>query len=605
MRRRSTLLFTIFALIVSMFACTPEELTPSQLVDGEFARIQSLIPTEFSSDLLLPQAEEDFIVTYRKGGTMLSDRILEHRSFEEDVLVSLVVTIWYDDTKTSYQIDLWERANDGTVEPPDPDPDPDVLTFQGLLDYLNETIPDPIVSNVTLPTNWHDVYLTYTQTCGDIVRGRLVYSFPTTNQTCQLTYTATLDGQTNSLSIQRTISSVNALPRLPRIDIVTVNNATIDSKDEYVDATITVTTYDGIPYPEVSDDTIQIRRRGNSTFWMPKHSYKIKFDEQTRLLSHYAERDWVLLANFTDQSLIRNALAFSLSDRMRMRFSPSVTFVDVYLNGEYQGNYLLTDEIEVTGDRIDIEENVPDIDTGYLIEYDFTQYGYGLGNTGDNYFLIDGIPFVVHSPDHTDDHYRPEHLTYIADYMNDLFTILENKEDYTDMIDEASFIDWFIINEVFKNVDSGYSSIFFYKHKGGKLYMGPVWDFDLSTGNPGHLQADLRVPEGWYTNRGDKNILFYHLMQYPEFQTALKERWNEIYEPILLPTLDEVWMYADSITWSQYQNFQRWDIIGKNEEWYTAPEILALTTFNEQVWFLYDYLDVRLEWLNDAINELP
>ena len=156
---------------------------------------------------------------------------------------------------------------------------------------------------------------------------------------------------------------------------------------------------------------------------------------------------------------------------------------------------------------------------------------------------------------------------------------------------------------MFKNVDSGYSSVYFFKDKGGKLKMGPVWDFDLSTGNPGHLRDDLRGPEGWYTSRSDKNVFFYYLMQYPEFQEQLKDRWNEVYESVILGTLDDVLIVSDSIAHSSYMNFQKWDIIGINYEWYTASEIYDLKTYDEQVWFLYDYLEARIDWLNEEINK--
>jgi len=87
-----------------------------------------------------------------------------------------------------------------------------------------------------------------------------------------------------------------------------------------------------------------------------------------------------------------------------------------------------------------------------------------------------------------------------------------NHQEYDTLIDEASFIDWFIVEELFKNVDVGYSSVYYYKDKGGLLKMGPVWDFDLSTSNPGHLQDDLRGPEGWYTSLQYKNIWFYYFI---------------------------------------------------------------------------------------------
>ena len=209
---------------------------------------------------------------------------------------------------------------------------------------------------------------------------------------------------------------------------------------------------------------------------------------------------------------------------------------------------------------------------------------------------------MIKSPQEEDQHYSITQKEYINDYFNNLFYTLINGEDYNALIDEASFIDWFIVNEVFKNVDSGYSSVYYYKDKGGKLFMGPVWDFDLSTGNPGHLQDELRGPEGWYTSRSDKNQIFELLMMYPSFRENLKIRWNEMYESSIITLLDEVFVISDSITYSRVQNFQLWDVIGTNEDWYTAPEILEIETYDEQVWFLHDYLKTRIRWLHLEIN---
>jgi hypothetical protein len=187
--------------------------------------------------------------------------------------------------------------------------------------------------------------------------------------------------------------------------------------------------------------------------------------------------------------------------------------------------------------------------------------------------------------------------------MNNLYQILKNKGDYSELIDEASFIDWFIVNEFLKNVDSGYSSVYFHKDKSGLLKMGPVWDFDLSSGNYGHLQEDLRGPEGWYTARYDKNIFFLHLMEYPTFRANLKLRWNEVYD-LILANIESIYPLVDSMARSRYLNFELWNIIGSNLDWYTAPEILVLDTYEEQVYFLIDFLTKRAEWLNQAINNL-
>ena len=335
---------------------------------------------------------------------------------------------------------------------------------------------------------------------------------------------------------------------------------------------------------------------------MPKKPYKIKFEDKQALLSEYSEKKWVLLANHVDQTLLRDYLAFSMAGKLDMITSPSFTFVDVYINGEYQGNYLLTDQVEVSENRVNIEEKVSDINTGYLVEYDIGLYREGLENTDENFFLIDEIPFVIKSPDFEDDHYVIEQKEYIEEYFNTVLTTLKNKGDYSNLIDESTFIDWFIVNEVFKNVDSGYSSVYFNKDKDGLLEMGPVWDFDISSGVPGYISIEDRGPTGWWTARSDKNVFFNLLMEYPSFRENLKDRWNEVYEDTIEVVLDEIFYASDLITQSRYNNFELWDIIGSEQDWYTSPEIYDLKTYDEQVWFLYDFLKTRIEWIDGELN---
>jgi hypothetical protein len=353
---------------------------------------------------------------------------------------------------------------------------------------------------------------------------------------------------------------------------------------------------------ELGGIRMRIKLRGNSTLVMPKKPYKIKFDDKQNMLSDYQEKEWVLLANFADQTLVRNAVAYQMANDLNMDFSPMVRFVDLYINNVYQGNYLLSDQIEVSSNRVNVEEKSPNMDTGYLIEFDKRLYDGGLENSEENFFLIEGIPFVIKSPDIEDDHYRVDHYNFIESYMRTVYDTLRDKEDYSIYIYEASFIDWFIVSEVMKNVDSGYSSVYFHKDAGGLLKMGPVWDFDLSSGNYGHLQEDLRGPIGWYTPRADKNVFFMFLLEYEGFRDALKTRWNEIYDSVILQGLKNVYLFADSIGRSRSMNFDMWDIIGTYEDWFISPEILALDTYEEQLFFLYDFLDTRIAWLNQEIN---
>lgn len=593
---KKLVLIFIVSITIVLTSCTEEQTVPQ--FSAEFSRIIELIPEEFEEDIILPDASGTFTVEYQINNIDVRNNTILFEQLSENKEIELEIKLKYGDEKDKRRIIITQIGDEVKFAEYEIN-----KFFETNFDRIDHEVPDIATSNFTLPKVDNVFsYVTYSVDCTEINRERVVYTFPVSDSTCNLTVDLIYKGQVRSKVIEFIMSSVNNLPRIPTIHIDTLYGETIDIDQEFVEATLTLNPNGHSIGTELVDVPVWIRLRGNSTLYMPKPSFKIKFEEKQKLLSRYREKDWVLLGNYVDQTLLRNYLAFSMSSRMNMAFTPSYTFVDVYVDGEYKGNYLLTDQIEVTNDRVDIEENLPTIDTGYLVEYDIGLLRIGLENTDENYFLIDGIPFVIKSPEHTDEHYMSSQKTFISNYFESVFTTLKNGNDYSQLIDDSTFIDWFIVNEIFQNVDAGYSSVYYYKDAGGLLKMGPIWDFDLSSGNAGYLYP--RDPEGWYVANDNKNILLHYLMDYPEFREKLKDRWNQLYENALYPVVNQVHYVADSITYSRYQNFITWDIIGKDNNWYTAPELLALTEYDDHVWHLYDFLKVRLEWLNVEINNL-
>jgi len=589
---KKIILVSMVLMLLVLTGC--KNLNQNDSVDKEITRIANLIPSEFNSDIVLPKASPGFSVVYKIDGIISEDNTIAYDVLSINDEISVEFTVIYGDVNKEFKVSITQTINEQLNKE---------ILFSSIIGEISDIIPISIVSNTTLPIfDNENISIEYSTDCTEIIRNRIVYIAPETTLQCILNIKATFEDQVMEENIPFSMTALEDLPKIPALYITTENNAPILNKEDYVSGSLTLVIEGESEYTGIIDAELGIKLRGNSTLTMPKKPYKIKFEDEQALLSDYAEKKWVLLANHVDQTLIRNYLAFSLASKLDMDFSPSFTFVDVYINDVYQGNYLLTDQLEVSENRVSVEEKVSDIDTGYLVEYDIGLYREGLENTDENFFLIDEIPFVIKSPDFEDDHYVEGQKTYIEDYFNTVLNTLKNKEDYSTLIDESTFIDWFIVNEVFKNVDSGYSSVYFHKDKDGLLKMGPVWDFDISSGVPGYVSEDLRGPVGWWTPRQDKNIFFYYLMDYPSFRNNLQTRWNEMYDSSILSILDEIMDASDMITQSRYNNFELWDIIGKEEEWYTSPEVLELTTYDEQIWFLYDYLEARIEWLNNEIN---
>jgi len=573
-------------------------------LQAEYESLRQVLPFALLSNIVLPNPTNEAIdVIYSVGEQILTDKTLYYQAMAYDQEIPLKIVLSYEEVILENIFVIIQVRNEALYHEAERN-----LVFETLYYNILEAFPTSIVSDFTIPeidTNGALVSITIDEPY-QIFQNRFLFTFPEQSEVVHFDIRIIYDSELRYYDIPVTMKAFDELPQIPEIYITTQNNAPITNNFEYVPGSITVKTYDQnlIATTVLANAQMEIRVRGNSTAFMPKLPYKIKFTTKTALLSDYAQKDWVLLANFTDQTLIRNYLAYNMARNIGMEYTPSAKFVDVYLNGSYQGNYMLTDQIEISPNRINIEEGSSALDTGYLVEFDRRLGESEWNRVGVEWFNLYGIYFGVKSLDANDPTYSINQLYYIEDYFNTLLLTLQAKQDYTHLIDEASFIDWFIVSEVFKNVDSGYSSVYYYKDAGEVLKMGPVWDFDLSTGNQGHLQWDQRIPEGWYTALEYKNIFFYYLMKYPVFTAHLKARWNEIYEEHILGLLDQIYPAVDSIAKSRHENFERWDIIGKNQEWYTAPEVYDLKTYEEQVWFLYHYLEVRIAWMNTNIQYL-
>ena len=571
-------------------------------IEAEFARIEPLIPAAIVADRALPAPTDPAItVEYSIDGSPIG-MTLVYQAPPIDTELTLSVALTYGDlvvvrTYAVIQIRDLNAYQNYLRE----------LGFAEIEALIDAGLPDEAKSDFTMPViSYNNAEISYTVPISRIYHGRFIFTFPTVDTPLVITSRVIYMGQTRYFDHELTLKGFSSLSRIPELHILTNGNQEVTTKDYYIGGVATLVTYDenNVAHTVFSNRTLEIRLRGNSTLWMPKRPYKIKFTNKTALLTTYEAKDWVLLANFADQTLIRNKLAFDLAATMGMPYTPSANFVDVYMNNQYIGNYMVTDQIEVSSVRVDIEENSSAADTGYLLEWDQRQFDpwQADGEEGVAWFNIYGIAFVIKSPQTDGFYYNQNQFNYIYDYILSVHMALKNRQNYTGLIDEASFIDWFIVEEVFKNVDSGYSSNFYYKDKGGLLKMGPVWDFDLSSTNPGHLDYENRMPPGWYTSQQYKNVWFYYLMKYDGFRQHLKERWNEVYEDVVAMK-ESVYPESDAIAHSRYRNFQTWDIIGKNYEWYTSTEVYEAKTYEAQLALLYDWLEARIAWMDEAIND--
>ncbi|MDD3108139.1 MAG: CotH kinase family protein [Alistipes sp.] len=399
--------------------------------------------------------------------------------------------------------------------------------------------------------------------------------------TKELTYTLSA-GTVPDRTVQYK-ASVFCFTGLPIVTVETENRSAITSKDTYVKGTVTISKTAN--YESGYTGTMKIRGRGNATWGYAKKPYRIKLDAKSAVLGMPADKDWVLLANYCDKSLLRTATAFKLSELLSMPWTPRSRFVEYFLNGRYQGNYQLTEHVKVAADRMNVSTD------GYLIERD------GYYNLEPKWFVTDlkGHPFTFKYPD-TDDLTQAQ-LDYIKGYMDAFEKALYSDDfknastGYRKYIDPEVWANWYLVNEVLCNKDTNF---YFYKKDSGssKLGMSPVWDFEWSLG------------VGWnYTEPARYDVLvqrwlyFDRLMQDPYFVGLVKKRWETVKNEYIPQLYDFINAKAREISLSQKTNFEKWNILNTP----VSVEVITLGTWANEVQYVKDFLAKRVEWLSTEI----
>lgn len=392
------------------------------------------------------------------------------------------------------------------------------------------------------------------------------------------------------------VLSQNQLTNIPTFYITTINNAPINSTEIYVQGFLTVVSADTTE--SFKDDTIQIKGRGNSTWSFAKKPYRIKLNKKRNLLNMDAKaKDWVLLANHADKTLIRNAVAFEIGKYLGMAFTPSVRFADVVLNGNYIGNYMITDQVEVGGDRVEVEKmdstniNEPEVSGGYLLEID------GFANREISWFSSSkGVDITIKYP--KDDEIVKQQKDYIINFTNSFESLLfgtkftDMYEGYKSMIDTTSFIDLYIASELTGNPDCFWSTYLYKKRSDPKFYYGPMWDYDIAFNNDYRLGDALN--KRMITDAFENKTWIKRQWTDKWFIDKVNQRWAELLKSGIVSHLQS---YTDSLVTlldkSQKLNFEKWPVINKR----VYNEQFLFSTYAEGVDFLKKYINDRSTFL--------
>lgn len=378
----------------------------------------------------------------------------------------------------------------------------------------------------------------------------------------------------------------------------------------------------------IYDGYVGIEIRGVYSASLPQKPYGFETRDSlgnnlnVPILNMPSENDWVLIANYNDKTFMRNTLAFDLFTKMG-HYQPHTRLCEVIVNNEYQGIYVLTEKIKRDKNRVNISK-LTSADTsgnnltgGYIIKIDYAD-GSGTDFWYSKYEAIDcpgtgRYPFFVYS------YPKPEDITnqqkqYIQGFVSKIDSILripkwaDPTKGYRAYLDVASFVDYFIVGEVSRNVDTYKKSAFFYKDRAdidGRLHAGPVWDFDWAWKNINECMVNATdgsgwtykissvcrswpVPPGWMVK----------LLEDTTFTNELHTRYSLLRKTML--SGEYFFHYIDSVhtlvNEAQVRHYQKWPILGKNVG---APEVDAQpTTYAGEITKFKNWISTRLTWLD-------
>lgn len=380
---------------------------------------------------------------------------------------------------------------------------------------------------------------------------------------------------------------LDSFTKLPVVLIDTENESEITSKEDYIDGNLTFIGKDFTnPY---YFKKIVIRGRGNYTWSLPKKPFQMKFKEKTSFFDMPSDKKWIFLANYTDKTMLRNALAFELGYISNLDWTPKYDFLEIFLNNNYYGTFQVSEKVEEDDHRVNIGKN------GYLVEVDSEDKI----DVDDIVFRTQRNLFNIKSPDLIK---GSNEYTYIKNYITKVENVLygesfnDSLNGYKTLIDIDSFVDWYLINEISKNNDAAfYSSCYMTLIPGEKLKMGPLWDYDIAFGNS--RQNGNEKTSGFWI----KNTSWYEIMFKDEyFIKKVKERFKFFYnnKDHILSISNKL---SDKITKSRIENNKVWNTLGK----YIYPNfIYRFESFDQEQEYLNSWIEKRFEWLKDAIDEL-
>lgn len=378
---------------------------------------------------------------------------------------------------------------------------------------------------------------------------------------------------------------------IPRIVIETENHQAIKDRETEVPAKLQIW---GANAPESDVMDLTIRGRGNTSWGMPKKSYKIEFTQKQELLGMPQDKDWALIGNYADKTLMKKYLMYHLSARLGAYYAPRCEFAELYINNEYLGVYLLTETIKIGKNRV----NIPNNDNSYIVEIaqnnrdkDLIFYSHVINSDSI------GKPFRVHDPKDPSKETLSTLINHIENFENYLKTVQSDKENnVSQWMDISECIIHYWIQDFSKNPDAaGYSSLYFTWEKDGFIRMGPVWDFDLAFGS--HSNEAINQTDKWYIKIG-----YWHSYIFKDSiaNHSRIEYWleNEMQFANTETVVDSI---HNLLKDAAKNNFKKWNIL---QSTILAYHRRAFNTYEDAVEDLKNWIKERIQWIDNDLSPL-
>ena len=383
---------------------------------------------------------------------------------------------------------------------------------------------------------------------------------------------------------------------LPTVEIIVKDGAPVESKENWLACNVRI----GEDYYDTFFSGGKIRGRGNAT-WKdyPKKPYRIKFSSKETPFGFAANKDWVLLSEYNDHSFLRLPYMCEISKAAGAQYTVNYQHVNLYLNGEYRGLYVLTDQVKAGMHRVNLE------DDGFLIEEDKYYDKEPLW-----FSTSFGLNFSFKYPDPGDGEIvsGDDKYLFITTFFSELETALSNilqvPEDVALRIDYSSFAKWFLIQELIGNWEP--NRFYVLESRASKLKMYPAWDSEWSMGLA--MNDNPNDPDGWYfpPTIPDNEAAIWHSKQYypwlfkdPAFINVLKNEWILMKQQLCFVNerIDEV---ESEISLAQKDNFEKWPTLDKC---YGAA-LIALGDWETEVDYVKNFFANRIIWMNNYIHNL-